>query len=56
MLTSALLLQKLVIFIISGNIHIKKFISKILSPDSNYIVNVAMGPNFGNSSIKLLEL
>ena len=29
----------------------QKRTNKILYCDSNYIVNVAMGPNFGNSSI-----
>ena len=30
--------------------------NKILSPDSNYIVNVLMWPRFGNWSISITEL
>ena len=30
--------------------------SKILSRDSNYIVDVVMGPKFGNSSIFMSEI
>ena len=30
--------------------------SKILSRDSNYIVDVVMGPKFGNSSIFMREI
>ena len=30
--------------------------NKILSSDSNYIVDVAMGPKFGNSSISIREV
>ena len=30
--------------------------NKILSPDSNYIVDVVMWPKFGNSSISLREV
>ena len=32
------------------------FTNKILSPDSNYNVNVVIGPNFGNSSFSVREV
>ena len=31
------------------------FTNKILSPESNYIVNIVMWPKFGNSSISMRE-
>ena len=37
-------------------IHVRDITNKILSPDSNYIVDVVMWPMFGNSSISMREV
>ena len=37
-------------------IHVNEVTNEILSPDSNYIVDVIMWPKFGNSSISMSEV
>ena len=37
-------------------IHVHDVTNKILSRDSNYIVDVVMWPKFGNSSISMREV
>ena len=37
-------------------IFVRKAINKLLSRDSNYIVNVVMWPKFGKSSISMTEV
>ena len=37
-------------------IHVRDITNKILSPDSNYIVDVVMWPMFGSSSISMREV
>ena len=61
MLAKMATLSLLKVEVFLNTIHIKyhvqkhHYTNKILSRDSNYIVDVVIGPNFGNSSISMRE-